>query len=685
MCQRKPGPRCASHARQTLDRALAALREELADPTQDPARMEAAVAAAERAQVDYNATATGYRNLTQAIENTNDVEQLKALRKQQRQARGLQVARQLAVRYMPSNDTADPADVKAMGDALDEYAYAAGRMHAATSYDQIKTRDFTTPVTKTIIDPADHEASQAVAEHHLSAARQIAAEKGYALAAYNTEGDTTTPVLFCDRCGGWAGSAHDCPRWDGSRPRETAHDVPMDLDHYSGDYSVAAAGAEATPANTWARNRRQWVSDKDKEALVAAEEQAVTYMAAHGYARCGECGQFQNPQVGHQCPPDKEKSAAKLLRPEWAGSPAAYSGDSTPVIPSPEQAPTTAQPTDVADVAESDGPAESEAPPADSSGDVTGRDLPIYGKTYSAIDKEARTEQIKQDLTDAINQIVESGRLGDYLNAMASNGLNRWSFNNQLLALTQAQAVRDELPDDDPDKNRPVTVMSANDWKKKHGRYPKKGSKAIWILAPVTRRRKKVNEKTGEEETITYMVGVKAQPKFDIAQTQGDPFTDRLHDGVTTGDVRPGVYKGLQDRVAAAGYTYREKEIATDPDTGTGTLAYVDPKTKELVVDPRLNPAMRQSALAHELAHIKCGHVDDLDEYRRHRGEMETEAEATAYMVDRHFGMDKEQSAAFSPAYIAGWSGGDPEKINRALARATQAFNEIVDGDWPED
>ena len=77
---------------------------------------------------------------------------------------------------------------------------------------------------------------------------------------------------------------------------------------------------------------------------------------------------------------------------------------------------------------------------------------------------------------------------------------------------------------------------------------------------------------------------------------------------------------GLRDRVAAAGYTYREEELAdAHPELGTGTLGYTDPAAKVIVVDPRLSPHQKASTIAHELGHVHVGHVDAAPgEYPRH-------------------------------------------------------------------
>lgn len=54
-----------------------------------------------------------------------------------------------------------------------------------------------------------------------------------------------------------------------------------------------------------------------------------------------------------------------------------------------------------------------------------------YGDTRG----DARTKEMLADLQSAIAAIVESGQLQRWMDAMASNGLHKWSFNNRLLAV----------------------------------------------------------------------------------------------------------------------------------------------------------------------------------------------------------------------------------------------------------
>ena len=99
---------------------------------------------------------------------------------------------------------------------------------------------------------------------------------------------------------------------------------------------------------------------------------------------------------------------------------------------------------------------------------------------YADLRGDQRTAQILQDLHTAVEQIAQSGRIEQWLDAMATDGLRRWSANNRLLALLQLQEraqQRPELLDD-------VHMMSFRQWDKEHGRKVIKGERAIWILAP---------------------------------------------------------------------------------------------------------------------------------------------------------------------------------------------------------
>lgn len=308
---------------------------------------------------------------------------------------------------------------------------------------------------------------------------------------------------------------------------------------------------------------------------------------------------------------------------------------------------------------------------------------------WNTVDTKERAKVMLDDLSAAIEQVVADGKLAAWMDTMRSDGLNRWSFRNRALAMMQlAQKCLEEGKPFPPPSNE-VHMMGFKQWKAQ-GRTVKKGSKAIYILAPVQVTKKDPQTKKPEVDEngnpikFTFF---KSIPVFNVTDTDGEPLPEAPMTP-PTGQIRPGVLTGLRDRVAAAGYTYKEDWIAEDPEAGVGTLGYTtaasDPRGNMVVIDHRLSAAQKASTLAHELAHIKCEHVKDIDEYQKHRGQMETEAEMTAYLVNRELGMEAEDANSFSPGYIAGWSKGDTKTITKAMDKAVKAYQQIVDGDWPE-
>lgn len=286
------------------------------------------------------------------------------------------------------------------------------------------------------------------------------------------------------------------------------------------------------------------------------------------------------------------------------------------------------------------------------------------------------------DLQTAVEQIAASGRVRQWLEALASNGLRRWSANNRLLALLQLQekAVREGRPELVED----VHLMGFRQWDTVHGRTVRRGEKAVWILAPMTRRVEE-DDAGGQPAKRVVVTGFRAVPVFHIAQTDG-PDLPTAPLTPPTGTPAAGVLSGLQERVGRAGYRYREIEIpGCQPATGGGTLGYTDPTAREVVVDQRLSPAQKVSTIAHELGHIHAGHVDAAPgEYQAHRGQMETEAEAAAYLTCRHLGFSRGDAEAFSPGYIAGWMAQRGASFAAAIDKAVKASSSILDGDWPD-
>lgn len=311
----------------------------------------------------------------------------------------------------------------------------------------------------------------------------------------------------------------------------------------------------------------------------------------------------------------------------------------------------------------------------------------IPTSSYGDVGKDERVKAMLADLHRDVGDLVESGKVERYLDAISSNGLSKWSLNNRHLALAQLASKKQVRNwDEFMDTAENAHMMGFKQWQERDASV-KKGEKAVWILAPMARKRKETKP-DGSEEERTYISGFRAVPVYDVSQCEGPGTQIEQHPSVMAeGDVPPGTIEGLRKRIEDRGYSVREEEIpGFNPTTGSGTLGYTTADgSKEVVVDSRLSELQKASTYAHELGHIECGHVDgDYAEYRQHRGEMEAEAETCAYMTLRSRGVDPEPLRSFSPGYIAVWAQGDNEKITKAMGKGVKAHSEIMKGDWPQ-
>lgn len=397
-----------------------------------------------------------------------------------------------------------------------------------------------------------------------------------------------------------------------------------------GQFSVYRPGSDSPALFSYGGG----TSRTREEAAQAAAREAGRQQQPE---QCDACGQFISFEKPHECP-----AIAQLLANQSAVTPTS------------------------ADPAEDEGaPAEPEVPEAPEG---------LPAGDYADLKGDARVKAMVGDLEESVKAVVESGQLGAWLGAMATNGMTRWSFNNQMLAMIQ-MAFRGKDLDG-------LHMMGFRQWEKLN-RKVAKGAKAVWILAPMTRKFVEEDDDGTRREKVKT-IGFKSVPVFDISDTHGDPLPASPV-VPPTGEATPGTLEGLRDRVGQAGYTYEEVKIpGCNPATGDGTQGYTDPQSKKVVVDSRLPGAMKASVIAHELGHIHCGHVDgDYSEYQRHRGRMETEAEMTSFLTMRARGASKEQSESFAAGYIAAWSKGDAKIIHGAVDKAVRAHNKILEGEWP--
>lgn len=235
----------------------------------------------------------------------------------------------------------------------------------------------------------------------------------------------------------------------------------------------------------------------------------------------------------------------------------------------------------------------------------------------------------------------------------------RYSFRNTLPILSQCPHA--------------THVEGFREWIKR-GRAVRKGERALWILAPMTRRASATEAAAdsnqaapaaeGSEERRVFFAPVKV---FDISQTyrlDGEPDAEPISRSPKLDGEAPALmWPSLAAYVKAEGYALEHGDTA--PAEG-----WTDPTTRTVRISDALSNAHGAQVLAHEAAHIACGHLEtSAAEYRQHRGRMETEAESVAYIVCRAFGLD---AAAVSVPYVAGWAGKSADEVQRTIKDAGQ-------------
>lgn len=273
-------------------------------------------------------------------------------------------------------------------------------------------------------------------------------------------------------------------------------------------------------------------------------------------------------------------------------------------------------------------------------------------------DKNSRLEDIRAEIDSAVENLGTAPRWRQWL--QFTERFHKYSLNNQLLIAMQK-----------PDATQ---VAGFNKWKEL-GRDVNKGEKAIWILAPMVKKRR---DDSGDEETV--VMGFKPVPVFDASQTSGDPLPappivpyDR-----STGVAPARMHTDLEEQVVGHGYRVERRDLGDGPGTPDG---YTDPTNKLVVINSRFSDAHQASTLGHELAHIELGHLENTRQYHTRAGgqrpRMEVEAESVSYVVGRRYGLSS--SAASSFAYIDGWANGDSKAVRATAEAVVAASRRILD------
>jgi hypothetical protein len=182
-------------------------------------------------------------------------------------------------------------------------------------------------------------------------------------------------------------------------------------------------------------------------------------------------------------------------------------------------------------------------------------------------------------------------------------------------------------------------------------RFVRKGEHGIAILAPVL-----VPEENEDGIQFEKLVGFKTVYVFDISQTDGEPLPEPPN--WKSPEQNALLTKRLMDFAECRGIQVQLKKLTGDiQGVSTGGIIILSPEagTKTLVHE-----------IAHELLHHKETRL-------MLHAERELEAEAVAYVVGKHFGLD----GLSSPNYVA-LHGANAEMIMEHMERIRGIAKEII-------
>ena len=240
-----------------------------------------------------------------------------------------------------------------------------------------------------------------------------------------------------------------------------------------------------------------------------------------------------------------------------------------------------------------------------------------------------------------------------------------YSTNNTLLIYSQR-----------PDA---TLVAGYNHWKDHFGRHVLKGEKGIRIIAPYqytkTVERELKDPVTGEPvldsdgnirivkiETLAH--GFRAATVFDISQTEGKELPSLIPRDLT-GDIDN--FNDFMDAIS-----YISPVPVRFSDIENGAKGFFDPVHNYICIQEGLSQTQTVKTAIHELTHAL---LHDSDKGKDTRTK-EIEAEAVAYTVCRHYGID---TSEYSFSYIAGWSSGrDAEELKSSIETIRFTASDVI-------
>lgn len=218
-----------------------------------------------------------------------------------------------------------------------------------------------------------------------------------------------------------------------------------------------------------------------------------------------------------------------------------------------------------------------------------------------------------------------------------------------------------------------------------------KGAKSLQVLRPYIKQVQledkngnPILDDNGEPKKAEKLVGYGSYGVFpanaldpSVKEPPMDPLTKRMMHQENRSDVEvdPNMHKELAAVAEDLGVRIRYSTPAEDPGLGSGSMAYItsnrDGSGPVITLNRDGAPHGVAQSLAHELGHYLCGHMDKKTR-PEDKAQIEVEAESVSYALCRNYGLDVGDSAF---AYLKGWAGNDPKKVQRAVGSVTKGLS----------
>ena len=264
------------------------------------------------------------------------------------------------------------------------------------------------------------------------------------------------------------------------------------------------------------------------------------------------------------------------------------------------------------------------------------------------------TAELTQQLEQGVKDVFSSDKFKIYLDFMSK--FHNYSYNNCILIQKQ---------------NRNATLIAGyNAWQEKFKRAVNKGEKGIRILAPAPYKIEVEHQKTDDkgnlvtEKKQVQRISFRPVSVFDVSQTSGEPIpmiANRLQFNI---EIFNDILQIIKD---VSPYPI---EFSDDLGGANGICKHSE---KKLYILSGMSESQTIKTAINESTHAM---IHQPEQRQADRQAEEVQAEATAYVICKHFDID---TSDYSFEYIASWSSNaELDILKNSLSIIQETANNII-------